>query len=191
MWPRGAPGASAKCDDLTAFNLGSFCDFELRQMHIERHEAKAVVNDDAVAFVIERACEYDAAGVNGGDGSAGFGAVVEAAVHAGECAIEDATCAEGIGPGSDAQRSREAAGPDGVGRGTGEGFVFDDLVGGDDLLRLSVGLNEFFRDSEGNFFVRCSSDRDIALESVADAVSVLDFDGKRVAARSDFHVNAA
>ena len=104
MRPRGAAGSSAERDDLAALDHRSFRYFELRQVHIERHETEAVVDDDAVAFVIEGAREYDAPGVDRGDRGAGLGVVVEAAVDAVELAIEDAASAEGVCARSNAER---------------------------------------------------------------------------------------
>ena len=185
-----ATGSSAERDNLAAFDHRSFSDLELRQVHVERHEAKAVVDDDAVAFEVERTREHDASGVDGCDGGTGLGVVVEAAMDAGERAIEDAAGAEGVCAWRNAERRGEAAGPCGVGCGFGERFVFNDPVRGNDLQGFSVGLNKFVGDGEGHLLVGRGSDGYVAGERGDGSIGIGQLNRKRVAAGSDFDVDA-
>lgn len=186
----GAAGSSAECNDLAAPDQGPFRDFELRQVHVKRHEAESVVDDDAVAFVVERTREHDASGVDGSDRGSGFGVVVEAAVDAGERSVEDASGAEGVCAGRDTERRGEATGPCGTGCGFGERLVLDDFVGGDDLKGFGVGLNEFVGNGEGHLLVGRCFDGYVTAERGDGSVVVSQLNCKRVAAWGDFDVDA-
>jgi hypothetical protein len=97
MWSGSAACASAESDELPASNMRAFFDVEAGEVHVERHQAEAVIDDDAVAFVIETSREHNAAGVHCEDTRAGAGVIVQSSVNACEFPVEDATCAERIG----------------------------------------------------------------------------------------------
>jgi hypothetical protein len=69
--------AIALGDVLTGFYV------DAREVHVEAHEAEAVIDDDAVAFVVERLSEDDGSGVAGVHDSARCGAEIHAFVYAG------------------------------------------------------------------------------------------------------------
>lgn len=80
----GAAGGAAECDELAAGDMLAFFHPELRKMHVDGGEAEAMIDDNAVSLEVERAGEDNASGVDGMDGSALAGAVIEATMNAGE-----------------------------------------------------------------------------------------------------------
>src|SRR5271167_2543312 len=90
MRSRRPAGGSAQANLLTFFDLLAFADLDVRQVHVQSHELLAMIDDDAIAFVEEFLGQYDGAGIRRHDGRAFFGVIIQAAMNAGELAIEGA-----------------------------------------------------------------------------------------------------
>jgi hypothetical protein len=54
MGAGGATAGTAQCDELTAANLGADLHFDLREVHVDAHQAEAMVDDDATSLKVER-----------------------------------------------------------------------------------------------------------------------------------------
>lgn len=80
----GATRSAAERDELASDDMLTFFHLEFRQMHVNGGEAKSMIDDNTVAFEVERTGEDDAAGVDGMDGSTPARAIVEATMDAGE-----------------------------------------------------------------------------------------------------------
>jgi hypothetical protein len=107
----GAARGAAQGDDLASTNAAACSDFDLRKMHVDAHETETMVDDDAASFEVELVGEDDPTGVDGGHRGVEFGVIVQAAVDAGDLAVEEALVAEGVGLGRQTERRKEVAGP--------------------------------------------------------------------------------
>ena len=117
-------------------------DIDAAEVHGERVETEAVIDHDAVAFVVERSGEDDGAAVPCPDDGAQGRAKIHALMNAGELAVEGAAGAEAVG-GRGVDGGAKTAGPEGLGGTGGEDFGFDLAVGRDLLELVRVGLDEF------------------------------------------------
>src|ERR1043166_4013032 len=54
---RGASGPAAKCDKLPSRHFVAFLGLELREMHVNRDQALAMIQHDAISFEIKRPCQ--------------------------------------------------------------------------------------------------------------------------------------
>src|SRR6266702_759868 len=91
------PGSTAERNDLPTTNLLAHGDFDLRQVHVNAHQAKPVIDDHAASLEVQRPCQHNTAGVDRCHRGAHLRPVVEATMDAVEFAVEDAQIAEGIG----------------------------------------------------------------------------------------------
>ncbi len=185
----GAAGASAEGDELAFADGLSGMDLEVREVHVDGEQSETVVDDDAVAFVVEGAGEEDATGVDGGDAGSSFGAIVEATMDAGEGAVKDAAGAEGVRPGRGGQWRAEVSGPEGDVSGVGEGLRFDGLVCGDDFEGGGVGGDELLGDVEGDFGVGGGADGDLLLKVGVGLIVERGADCDGIAAGFDFEID--
>jgi len=106
-----------------------------------------VIDDDAVALVVERARENDGAAIRCPDHGANGGTEIHALVNAGELAVEGAAGAEAVG-GWSVNRCAEGAGPKGFGGAGGEGALFEDAIGFDLFELVRAGRDKFRRHGE-------------------------------------------
>src|SRR5271154_4509449 len=140
----GCPAcSSAECDDLTSTDLCADAHLDLREVHIDAHQAESVVDDYAAPLVVERLREDDTAGVDGSNGSTWLGPVVETTMNAGKFSVEDSLIAEGVRLWGKMQRRPEVSGPLWLRGCVGEGFVLHNFVGGDFLEGCRVGFDKF------------------------------------------------
>src|SRR6266550_3609236 len=58
------PGSAAERNDLAAPNLLAHGNLDLRQVHVDAHQAESVIDDDTASLVIERPRQHDTAGVD-------------------------------------------------------------------------------------------------------------------------------
>jgi len=99
MGSSDAAAAAAAGERLALGDRLAFLHIEGRQMHVEREQAFAVVEDDEAAFVVHVLGDEDLGGVRRDDGGAGDGAEIEALVGGAGLAVVGAAGAEGRGLG--------------------------------------------------------------------------------------------
>ncbi len=194
-----AAGGSAEAELLAAGDWLAGFYVDAGQVHGVADETLAVVDHDAVAFVVEVLGEEDGACVSGEDGGAGGGAEVGALVDAGELAVEGAAGAEAVRQGSTGRvvdGGRKTSRPEGfVGFfGLGESLGFYFAVGFDFLLLFGAGFDEFGWDGDGGGVVAGGVDLDLLREVLGGGLAVSgrgaggDFEG--AGARWGFDVDA-
>src|SRR5579872_3642241 len=110
-------------------------------MHGDRVKAKAMIDDDAVAFEVEWPREHDHPAVGGPHSGARRCAKIHALVNAGELSVEGATRTEAVGRWSFDWRA-ERAGPERSVGACGEDFFFDLAVGFDFFHLVGAGAHE-------------------------------------------------
>ena len=93
---RSAPRTPAKPDRLTFVYLVAFLYGEVRQMQIERQQALAVVNDDAISFKEQRPRQNNSPAIRRGDRSSTRHAEIQPLMRALHGAVEDALDSENI-----------------------------------------------------------------------------------------------
>src|SRR4029077_9569702 len=99
MRTRGPACAAAQPDFLATSYRFPFLHFEFGQMEVERKESLAMVDYDAVAFVIEEARQQHRPLIHGRDGGSAGNAIIEAEMWALRLAVENSLRAEDVGNG--------------------------------------------------------------------------------------------
>src|SRR5258705_12437127 len=147
------PRRAAERDRLATTNLLAHGYFDLRQMHVDAHQAESVIDDYAAALVIERPREHNTTGVDRCYRGAHLRPIIETTMDAVELAVEDALIAEGVGLRREMQRRTKVSRPLRLRGRLGKGFVLHDLVGGDFFQSCGVWLDKFIRHTQRYFFV--------------------------------------
>ena len=88
---------SAEAELVANRDVLAFVDVDAAEMHGEREHAQAVIDDDAVAFKVERAREDHDAAIGCAYRRAHRGAEIHALVNAGQLAVEHAARAKAVG----------------------------------------------------------------------------------------------
>src|SRR5208283_5880124 len=101
-------GASTQSELLTLFDPLAFRHLQFRQMHVQRHELLAVIDDDAIAFVEEVTGQHDLAGIGCEHGRPSCSAIVEATMDTGQFPVERTARSEDL-CNSGVQRRPEAS----------------------------------------------------------------------------------
>ena len=110
MWPCHAARCAAQSDAFARLTCWPFVHVDAAQMHRDREKPKPVVDDDAVAFVIERTRQHHHAAVAGANRCANSRAKIHALVDAVQLAVEDAPRAEAV-RGRSGHRRTKISGP--------------------------------------------------------------------------------
>src|SRR5271165_6195894 len=92
-----ATGSAAEAEAVALGHALALVHVDAAEVHRYRKQPKAVVDDDAIAFEIERAGQHDHAAVAGADRCTHGRAEVHAFMDAGEFAVEHAPGAEAVG----------------------------------------------------------------------------------------------
>lgn len=179
---------TAQSEAVTGGYALAFAHIDAAEVHREREESHSVIDDDAVAFVIERPGEHYDAAIAGAHGSAGGGAEVRTLVYAGELAVEHAAGSKAVsGLGRD--RGVKAAVPERLGRRSCKYFGLEPALCLDLFHCRGIGFNEFRRDAERAGAVMSGAHFDGSREIAYRPVAHVGFDIERRGAWRRFDID--
>ena len=149
----GTTGATAETDFLTTFYVLALFHLELGEMKVESEQSLAVVDDDAIAFEVEEACEEDSACVHGSDRCSCGDAEIESLVLALGLTVENALRTVDVGCGG-VGGSGEVPIPLAIGSDTAQIVLLDLHAFCDLRLLLGIRLGELFWNGEFHLNLR-------------------------------------
>ena len=145
--PVTRPGRSAQPDELARRHALALAHVDAAQVHGDGEQAQAVVDDHAVALVVERRGEHHHAAVAGAHRRSHPRAKVHPLVNAGQFAVEDAPRAEAVGR-RGVHRRAKVARPQRLRRARGKDAVFELDLGLNLFQLLRAGRDKPRRDSQ-------------------------------------------
>jgi len=168
-----AAGGSAQAQPFAALDMLADTYGNPAQVHGECVQPQPVIDDHAVARVVERLSQHHYTAIAGAHRRSRRGAKIQSLVIAGQLAVEDAPRAESLGLRRGHGRA-EVALPQRFRSAGGIGFFSEQLVGSDLLERLGTGLDELRRNGERAGGVVGGMNLDGAAQGARAALCVVD-----------------